>query len=154
MLYSINFHPHRPLTDEDLKREKAWRGIHTENLPGTDRAIQNKANDYLIDRALQASGKSFTGLKGLGIQDCGIQESMGPISDRALEHLLVSDTAIAKLRRLLLQTLKDHAAGKALPGMDPSSYRVRSARCELPKGAPFAETMAERVRADPSVAAE
>src|SRR5438067_2483577 len=47
MLYSVNFHPHRPLTDEDLKREKAWRGIHTENFPASDRAIRNKANDYL-----------------------------------------------------------------------------------------------------------
>jgi phthalate 4,5-dioxygenase len=154
MLYSINFHPHRPLTDDDLKREKAWRGIHTENIPGTDRAIQNKANDYLIDRALQASGKSYTGMKGLGIQDCSIQESMGPIADRTGEHLLVSDTAIVKIRRLLLQTLNDHAAGKPLPGMKPASYRVRSARCELPKGAPFAETMAERVRLDATVAAE
>jgi phthalate 4,5-dioxygenase len=154
MLYSINFQPHRPLTAEDLKRETAWRGIHTENVPGTDHAIANKANDYLIDRALQASGKSFTGVKGLGTQDCGIQESMGPVAERTLEHLLVCDTAIVKIRRLLLQTLKDHAAGKALPGTDPASYRVRSARCELPKGAPFAETMGERVRVESSVAAE
>jgi hypothetical protein len=66
----------------------------------------------------------------------------------------VSDTAIVKIRRLLLQTLNDHAAGKPLPGMDPTSYRVRSARCELPRGAPFAETMAERVRLDATVAAE
>ena len=57
MLYSINFNPYRPLTDEEMKREKAWRGIHTENIPGSDHAIRNKANDYLIDRALQASGK-------------------------------------------------------------------------------------------------
>ena len=136
-----------------MKRSKDGHGIHTENHPGTDHAIRNKANDYLIDRALQASGKSYTGMKGLGTQDCAVQESMGPISDRTLEHLLVSDTAIVKIRRLLLQTLKDHADGKALPGMDPKSYRVRSARCELPKGAPFADSMGERVRVD-KVAAE
>ena len=52
MLYSINFHPYRPLTDEDLKRETSWRGIHTENEPGTDHAIRNRANDYLIDREI------------------------------------------------------------------------------------------------------
>jgi len=39
---------------------------------------------------------------------------MGPIADRTLEHLGISDTAIARIRRLLLQTLKDHAAGKTL----------------------------------------
>ncbi len=89
MLYSIDFHPDRPFTEEELERSKNFEGIHTENFPGSDRAILNKANDYMIDRALQSSGKSFTGIKGLGAQDCGIQESMGPISDRTLEHLLV-----------------------------------------------------------------
>ena len=79
----------------------------------------NKDNDYLIDRALQKSGKSYTGIKGIGLQDCGIQESMGPIADRTIEHLGVCDTAIIKLRRLLLQTVKDfernaqHAASPA-----------------------------------------
>ena len=115
MLYSVDFSPQRPFTEEDLARSKSFRGIHTENIPGTDRALQNRANDYLIDRKLQASGQSFTGMRGLGIQDCAVQESMGPIADRTLEHLGISDTAIVKIRRLLLQTLKDHAAGKPLP---------------------------------------
>jgi len=154
MLYSVNFHPSRALTDKDLERETSWRGIHTENVPGTDHAIRNRANDYLIDRALQSSGQSYTGMKGLGTQDCAIQESMGPIAERGAEHLLASDAAIVKIRRLLLQTLKDHAAGKPLPGMRAESYRVRSTRCELPKGAPFAEMLGNLVRADAQVAAE
>jgi hypothetical protein len=154
MLYSINFHPARPLTDEDLAREKSWRGIHTENIPGSDHAIRNKDNDYLIDRELQASGRSYTGMKGLGTQDCAIQESMGAISDRSLEHLLPSDAAIVKIRRLLLQTLKDNADGKPLPGMNPESYRVRSARVELPKGAAVAEAVERSVRVATPVAAE
>jgi phenylpropionate dioxygenase-like ring-hydroxylating dioxygenase large terminal subunit len=154
MLYSVNFHPSRPLTEEDLTRETSWRGIHTENTPGTDHAIRNKQNDYLIDRELQSSGKSYTGMRGLGTQDCAIQESMGPISDRSLEHLLPSDGAIVKIRRLLLQTLKDHAAGKPLPGMKPDSFRVRSARLELPKGTPLDELVAQTVRIDAQVAAE
>jgi hypothetical protein len=146
MLYSIDFKPDRPFTEDELKRSKEWRGIHTENHAGTDHAIRSRANDYLIDRALQASGKSYTGMKGLGTQDCAIQESMGPIADRSAEHLLASDAAIVKIRRLLLQMLKDHAAGKKLPGLDPKSYRVRSTRYEAPKGAPFIETMKDRVR--------
>jgi phthalate 4,5-dioxygenase oxygenase subunit len=154
MLYSINFHPSRALTDEDLAREKSWRGIHTENIPGTDHAIRNKDNDYLIDRELQASGQSFTGLKGLGTQDCAIQESMGPIADRTAEYLLACDAAIVKIRRLLLQTLKDHAAGKPLPGMDPASYRVRSTRLEAPKGASVVEMIERCVRLDTPAAAE
>ena len=154
MLYSVNFHPSRPLTEEDLARETAWRGIHTENLPGSDHAIRSKANDFLIDRALQASGQSYTGMKGLGTQDCAIQESMGAISNRALEHLLPCDAAIVKIRKLLLQTLKDHAAGKPLPGMKPDSYRVRSARLELPKGTPLDGLVEDTVRIRTPVAAE
>ena len=154
MLYSVDFLPDRPLNDEDLARSKAWQGIHTENIPGTDRAIQNKDNDYLIDRALQASGESSTGMRGLGIQDCGIQESMGPIADRTIEHLGVSDTGIIKIRQLLLQVLRDHAAGKPLPGMEPAGCRVRSARYKTPVGASFAETMDRHVRIDSSAPAE
>jgi nitrite reductase/ring-hydroxylating ferredoxin subunit len=154
MLYSVNFHPSRPLTEQDLARETSWRGIHTENIPGTDHAIRNKDNDYLIDRELQASGQSYTGMKGLGTQDCAIQESMGAIAERSVEHLLPCDAAIIKIRKLLLQTLTDHAAGKTLPGMQPESYRVRSARLELPKGAPLGDLLERSVRAETPVAAE
>ena len=154
MLYSIDFHPARPLTEDDVGRSKAGLGIHTENTPGTDHAVRNRANDYLIDRALQASGESYTGLKGFGTQDCAIQESMGSIADRGLEHLLASDAAIVKIRRLLLQMLKDHAAGKPLPGMNPASYRVRSGRFEARKGVPFTEAMEQFVRRDTPIAAE
>jgi len=154
MLYSVDFHPSRPLTEDDLSRTKRGLGIHTENIPGTDHAVRNRANDYLIDRALQASGKSYTGMKGFGTQDCAIQESMGPIADRSAEHLLACDAAIVKIRRLLLQMLKDHGAGKPLPGMDPASYRVRSGRFERAKGVPFEDAMEEYVRRDTPIAAE
>jgi len=79
---------------------------------------------------------------------------MGPIADRSKEHLLASDAAIVKIRRLLLQTLKDHAAGKPLPGMRPESYRVRSARCEAPKAQPIADLIERHVRVETQVAAE
>ena len=154
MLYSVDFHPSRPLTEEDLARSKTGLGIHTENIPGTDHAVRNRANDYLVDRELQASGESYTGMKGFGTQDCAIQESMGPIADRTAEHLLACDAAIVKIRRLLLQMLKDHATGKPLPGMNPASYRVRSGRFEAAKGVPFADAMKQYVRRDTPIAAE
>jgi hypothetical protein len=154
MLYSVDFIPDRPMTDADLKRSREYNGIHTENIPGSDRAIANRDNDYLIDRELQASGTSYTGMRGLGIQDCAIQESMGPIADRTIEHLGVSDTAIIKIRRLLLQTLKDHADGKPLSGLDPASHRVRSARFYTQGNASFADTFDAHVRIDAMKAAE
>ena len=137
MLYSADYWVDRPLSDEDLKRTTDYHGIHTENIPGTDRAIQSKDNEYLMDRELQQSGKSYTGMRGLGVQDSAIQESMGPVADRTKEHLGVSDTAIIQIRKILLQSLRDMAAGKEPPGLDPESYRVRSTRFTLPHGKTF-----------------
>ena len=155
MLYSVDYWPDRPLSDEDLERTTTHHGIHTENIPGTDIPIHNKANDYNIDRDLQASGDSYTGMEGLGVQDAGIQESMGPIADRSIEHLGVSDTAIIQIRKLLLQSLKDFADGKTPPGLDPVSYRARSTRFDLPDGASFEEAIKEQLKRDyGSVAAE
>ena len=154
MLYSVNFDPDKPLTAEAMEREHAWRGIHTENIPGTDRAIQNRDNDYLIDRAMQRSGHSYTGLKGLGIQDCAMQESMGPIADRTKEYLLVVDTAIVRIRRLLLQAVRDFQAGKPPIGMDPSGYRVKSGRYYAPKTTPVAEHVKAHVLPQRAQAAE
>ena len=51
MLYSVDFHPSRHFSEEDTARSKIGLGIHTENIPGTDHAVRNRANDYLIDRA-------------------------------------------------------------------------------------------------------
>jgi hypothetical protein len=154
MNYSVDFNPVRPLEDKEMEKSRNFLYIHTKNIPGSDRAQQNKDNDYLIDREAQASGRSYTGITGLGIQDCGIQESMGPIADRTIEHLGVSDTIIIKLRRLLLDTLKDMEAGRKLPGMDPASWQVRSARFKLAKGRAFLPAIEDAVRIRASVAAK
>jgi nitrite reductase/ring-hydroxylating ferredoxin subunit len=154
MLYCIDFLPHRPVTEEDLAREKSWNGIHAETLPGTDIPVRNRDNDYLIDRALQGSGESYTGIKGLGVQDSGIQESMGPIADRTKEHLGVSDTAIITIRKLLLKTLRDFAEGSAPPGLDAASCQVRSSRYKAPKELSFADTVHSHISLESRVAAE
>ncbi len=154
MQYCVTFLPHRPLTEKDLARETSFNGIHSENIAGTDRPVRNRDNDYLIDRAPQAGGESYTGIKGLGTQDNGIQESMGPIADRTIEHLGISDTAIIQIRRLLLQTLRDLDAGKRPPGLDPARYQVRSSRYIAPTGVPFSATMQAQICLEAAVAAE
>lgn len=148
MLYSTEFRLDRPLDDKDIARVRDGRWIHSQNIPGTDMAVRNKANDYLVDRDAQSAGRSYTGLVGLGIQDCAIQESMGPIADRSAEFLLPGDIEIVKVRRLYLQLLDAMAAGKAPSGMDPACYRVRMERWEAPKGADIAQMMAERMRGE------
>jgi hypothetical protein len=83
-----------------------------------------------------------------------MQESMGPIADRTQEHLLLNDAAIVQIRRLLLKALKDHAAGKPLPGMKAADYRVRSIRVEASSNEPFSETVKRHLRVQTPAAAE
>jgi phthalate 4,5-dioxygenase len=148
MIYSIEYHPDRPLGEKEMEFSKNWMYIHAETIPGTDRCVQNVDNDFMIDRAAQKSGRSWSGLKGFGIQDCGIQESMGRISDRTREHLGLGDNHVIKLRRLMLRTLEEVAEGKEPPGLDPASYRVRSAAFKLPEGKEFAREVHAFLRTD------
>jgi nitrite reductase/ring-hydroxylating ferredoxin subunit len=138
--WSIHWHPDRPLTDaerDDFVGQR--RDIHPELIPGTFRPVANKDNDYLIDRELQRSGRSFTGIKSIGIQDQAVQESQGPRFDRTKEHLGTSDTAIINARKRLLEAVEAVAAGQDPPGLDPATHRVRSAGLFLPKTVPFDE---------------
>ena len=146
MNYCIEYLPARPLNEDEMKRSKEWRGIHAENLAGSERGVLNKDNNYLVDRDRQRAGKSFTGIKGIGMQDCAIQESMGPVANRSIEHLGIGDTVIIKLRRLLLQTLRDFEKGMPLPALDPASYRVRSALFAAPEECSFGEVADNFVR--------
>lgn len=132
--YSFDWCSTRPLTEKELEFYNSWEWIHTENLPGSDRPVLNKSNDYLMDRSLQRSGNSYTGIKGLGAQDAAMQESMGPIQDRTREHLGTSDIAIITVRRHLLQAVSAFQRGATPPGLDPAGYRVRSAKFTSPKG--------------------
>jgi hypothetical protein len=147
MIYSVDYQPGRPLQDAEMTLCRAWLHIHAENLPGSDFAVQNKGNDYMIDREKQKSGGSYTGMKGLSTQDCAIQESMGAIADRTMEHLGVSDTAIIQIRRLLLRALNDMAEGRAPPGLEAASYRARSTRFRRPRKDSFKQVVEAQLKA-------
>jgi phthalate 4,5-dioxygenase oxygenase subunit len=79
------------------------------------------------DRAAMASGASFTGLRGVNVQDIVVQESMGPIVDRTRENLGAADLAIMHLRRLLLDVAKGRGVAAAGSAKD-IQYRSLVAR--------------------------
>ncbi|HLG74172.1 MAG TPA: Rieske 2Fe-2S domain-containing protein [Chloroflexota bacterium] len=79
-------------------------------MPGT------RENHHLQDRASMRNG-SWTGLRGIMAEDSAMTESMGPVVDRSKEHLGMSDAAVIRLRRLLLDTLRDVERGKEPPGV-------------------------------------
>ena len=90
-------------------------------VPGTFRPLANKDNDYLIDRAAQKAGKTYSGVEGIAMQDASLQESMGPIVDRTKENLVSTDNGIIMARHRLLRAAKALAdKGIMPPGVDPA----------------------------------
>jgi phthalate 4,5-dioxygenase len=150
--WSFDYHPTRNLTEgEGFTRD--GKGIHVECIPGTYRPVANKDNDYLIDRAAQKSGQSYSGVKSIGMQDAAIQESMGPIVDRTKENLVSTDNGIIMSRHRLLRSIKALVEkGEVPPGVDPSHQRVRSAAIMLPRDQAFKDAAREALMARPGVA--
>ena len=124
--YTISWHPHRPLSDEEIEEYEAGEQIHAA-VDENYRTVANRDNGYLLDRHLQAT-YNFTGIMGVGVQDMSVQESMGSIADRTKEHLGTSDAAIVHWRRLMLRQAQEVIAGRAEPigACNGAAYKVRS----------------------------
>ena len=98
----------------------------TSDWLGRFRPIANQHNDYLIDRDLQRTMGTYSGIPQIA-QDAMAQESMGPIYDRRQERLGTSDVMIIRTRRKLLDAVRAFAKGTPAPGVDqPDLYRMRS----------------------------
>jgi hypothetical protein len=102
------------LRDNLLPNESGWYGRY--------RMVESEANDYLIDREEQRT-KSYTGIEGIHTQDQCVTESMGGTVDRSFENLAPSDIAIARNRRMLMNTVKAFQNGVRPPSADdPAVY--------------------------------
>lgn len=91
-----------------------WSGL----VPGKDTDEQGYMRIASLpswgqDRAAMAAGKSYTGLKGVNVQDIVVQESMGPIVDRTKENLGAADLAIVHFRKLLLNAARGEGAARS-----------------------------------------
>ena len=121
-------------------------------IPGTFRPVMNRDNDYMMDRAAQKAGKTFSGVRGIAMQDASLQESMGRISDRSRENLVMTDKAIFMARRQLHDAALGLEKGKTPPGLDEASQAVRSASFELSRDIPFNEAPGEPMKVKKGVA--
>jgi phthalate 4,5-dioxygenase oxygenase subunit len=99
--YSIWF----SLTEElDRKGRIAWSGLDPERDLDQEGYLKLCALPWWgQDRAAMAAGRSFSGLRGINVQDTIVQESMGPIVDRTKEHLGSADLAVVHFRQLMLR---------------------------------------------------
>src|SRR5436309_545607 len=151
--WSYDYHPTRDLTAAELEEMRDGKGIHVRYVAGTFRPFANKDNDYLIDRTAQKAGRTFSGVDGIAMQDASLQESMGPVVDRAKENLVNTDNGIIMARHRLLRAAKAFVEkGVTPPGIDPEQQKVRSVAIVLPADVPYKEGAKEALKAKPGVA--
>ena len=150
--YSFDYHPVRALTSDEVQAMRDGFGVHNEYVPGTYRPLQNKDNDYLMDREAQRRGETFSGVKGIAAQDFSLQESMGPIVDRSKERLVSTDAGIIQARRRLRKAATAlRERGQTPPGVDPEHQKVRSAAVVLPRDQAFIDASRELLTVRPGV---
>jgi phthalate 4,5-dioxygenase oxygenase subunit len=138
-LFRVIASPDRPITDEE--RAFFAAGVFVpEMVPGTDRMVEHRSNDYLIDREAQRE-RTFTGIRSIVAQDLAISEDQrGPIANRSDELLTSSDRAIIALRKRLLTTVKNLQNGIEPPeASNAAAYRVRPGDFMLPRDVAIAD---------------
>jgi phenylpropionate dioxygenase-like ring-hydroxylating dioxygenase large terminal subunit len=150
--WSFDYHSTRPLSEDELAALNRGEGIHAP-VDEKFRPLANKDNDYLIDRAAQKAGKTYSGVAGIAMQDASLQESMGPIVDRTKENLVSTDNGIIMARHRLIRAAKALAdKGVTPPGVDPAHQLIRSASVVLPVDQPFKDAAKEQLKVQPGVA--
>jgi phenylpropionate dioxygenase-like ring-hydroxylating dioxygenase large terminal subunit len=142
-IYTYTWNPERPLTEEEVALARGGHTVHAE-VDEHYVPLRNIRNDYLIDREEQKH-RSFTGIRGVSEQDAAIQDSQGGIVDRTREHLGATDIGIVRLRKLLLQQVRDSIAGKAPRALaHPQAYATHSGGWVAHRSKPLSEVMVER----------
>ena len=146
--WSYDYHPNRALTAAERQACLDGKGVHVATIPGTFIPVQNKGNNYMIDRAAQKRGETYSGVMGFGMQDASLQESMGPIVDRTRENLVPTDYGIVMTRNRLRRAARDlMEKGIMPPGRDPAHQKVRSIAVVLEPDVNYAEACKEDMRA-------
>ena len=144
--WSYDYHSARDLSPTEVQAMEDGYGIHVKLIPGTFIPVQNKDNDYLMDRAGQKAKVTYSGVAGIAIQDSSLQESMGHITDRTRENLVSTDNGIIMARHRLRKAAENLKKGIAPPGLDAETHRVRSAALVLPPDVAFKDAAKEALR--------
>ncbi len=120
---------------EMRKKLSAERGP---DLDERDFRHARKENRWLQDRAAMRED-SWTGIPGFQNQDIAAQESMGAVVDRSREHLGMSDIAVIRMRRRMLENVALHERGELPIGVGPSiPYgRIASEQRVIPIDTPW-----------------
>lgn len=98
-------------TDKETLLKQRLEGV---SLPDY-RPLRNRSNNWGFDPQEQKD-LTYTGMGlDINVHDQWAVESMGPIQDRTVERLGVSDRAVSANRRMLLRAIDAFAAGAQTP---------------------------------------
>jgi hypothetical protein len=103
--WDVSIREDRPWKTEEAEYLKERRG-HNSFDPKTFQKYANSDNLWLQNRD-EMKTISWTGLRGLFIEDNAVQEGMGAIVDRSQEHLGRADQAIIEARQMYLKAAEN-----------------------------------------------
>lgn len=131
----ISFDVDKPMDDEATRA--AIRGRDSGDPDFFNSDMGSLDNLWHQDREAMKRGHS-TGVvdRGNAYEDFIVQESMGPIVDRSIEHLGTCDAVIVRARRMLLGALRDHQKDGTIPfaASDIEFSRIRAISLAYPQG--------------------
>jgi phthalate 4,5-dioxygenase oxygenase subunit len=107
----------------------------------------NRGNAYGFDYALQE--KYNAGMPGLWMEDAACQCGVAAIYDRTKEHLGTTDSGIARVRRMLLDSTQKLDKGVKPPSSEaPSGFMLRAISITIPAGGSWEEMGRDFMKAE------
>ena len=130
---SANAFEKRPIT---APYHNYWSKYNRENAYGYSYELAQKYN---------------AGMPGLWLQDAACQSGVTPIYDRTRENLGVSDSGVARTRRVLLESVKrlDKEAYRPASAGSGDLFLVRAISITIPAGGDWLSAGKEYMRAEP-----
>lgn len=141
--YTFIFSRTGPIDKEMTRRQRAE--VTSEYGP-----MRHRGNRYLQDRASMRN-ESYSGIGfNFQVQDLCVTEGMGPIQDRAAEHLTAMDRSVVLARKVMLAAIRDLQEGREPANVvrEPSrNYFILDACADVvPNSRPWKEHAEEKAR--------
>lgn len=146
-VYNFVYNLERPLTDKERAHYGSGGGGGCVPTDENFIPLLNPGNQFNIDRKWQASNEpySFTGIKGVRVQDALVQYSQGTMHDRTREILVQTDRAVVEFRKLVLNAVTELEKGKLPVSVkNHKAYRVGSGDSVSASDAKFEDVLIQR----------
>jgi phthalate 4,5-dioxygenase oxygenase subunit len=127
--FSVRYGP-RPIERASRVRETGFddEAFYSE----TDSKFRFTRDDFSKQKRA-AMETSWSGFRGIALEDAVIITSMGPIYDRSLEHLVAADVAVVHFRRRLFEQADRVERGEAPVGVTIDHRNVTAIDAPMPE---------------------